>query len=300
MPSPLPRYIQAVPVDAAGLVPAADLPVPLPFGLQPRDFLRMVEDVHDLLQGINAVLNDRNYPRLEELHDPAGFSGLISRTVATRLARASRNLVVNAYHNGYPDLLVEGDYPGNATQHGEGGLEVKASRTERSWQTHGPRSGWFVVVQFALDENPKLALRDREPTRVVAVMAAQVDKDQDWSWQPAAEGKIRSGTASMKASGVLKMRLGAVWVDPAYRATHDALTAQARLDVFGQRAANLILEELRQLGGPANARGLAAALAPVHGVPAEAILSRITGRLSELTKAGQVRRVEPRGYYALA
>lgn len=227
MPNSQPRYLQPVPVDPKGIVTASSLPIALPYGLTPRDFFRTVEDVHDLLHDLNGLLHERHYQRLEELLDPAGFSGLLSRTVATRLAMASKTLVVNRHHNGYPDLIVKGQYPHDDVAHGEGGLEVKASRYEKGWQSHGPRSGWFAVVQFLFDERTTVATFDLEPTRLVAIMVAELAAD-DWSWQPAATGKIRSGTAGVKASGTAKLREGAVWVDPSYRATHDALAERAR------------------------------------------------------------------------
>ena len=60
----------------------------------------------------------------EELLDPAGFSGLLSRAIVDDIHRQSRALDRNEYHNGYPDLVPHGLYPGNSVQHGtKGGLE---------------------------------------------------------------------------------------------------------------------------------------------------------------------------------
>ncbi|MCY3567629.1 MAG: hypothetical protein OXH38_03315, partial [Chloroflexi bacterium] len=159
------------------------------------------------------VLHESAYEPLEDLLDRASFSGLISRTITTRLAEArSGSLVVNRYHNGYPDLIPHGRYPNDTVQRGVG-LEVKASRSDGSWQSHGPRPGWFIVVQFQIDETESVARLQHEPTRVVAAMLANLG-EEDWSWQPARAGRIRSGTASVKASGRLKLRDGAVWIDP--------------------------------------------------------------------------------------
>ena len=222
-----PRYLKHVPVDPGGIVPANVLPVPLPYGLTPRDFFRTVEDVHDLLHDLNGLLHQRHYLRLEELLDSAGFSGLLSRTVANRLSHSSRILVVNRFHNGYPDLIQRGHYKYDAVQHGEGGLEIKASRHETNWQTHGPRAGWFGMAQFSIDERADIPLIDLEPTRVVAMLVAEVSMD-DWSWQPAAPGKIRSGTATIRSSGIAKLRAGVVWVDPSYRDRNKFLAERAK------------------------------------------------------------------------
>ena len=205
----VPRFIERAQSDPGGTIEVERLPIELPYSLAPKDFFRTVEDVHGLLHDVNQLLYSRQYERLEELLDRAGFSGLVSRTVADRLARSSHSLVVNQFHNGYPDLLVHGQYPRDAIQRGDGGLEVKASRNSSGWQSHGPRAGWFVVVQFNLDERVEVATQDREPTQIVAIMVAEVSLD-DWSWQPAREGRIRSGTASIKSSGALKLRDGAV------------------------------------------------------------------------------------------
>jgi len=229
----MPRFIERADVDHGGIVDSKELPVPLPYGLTPRDFFRTVEDVHDLLHDVNRLLYSRQYERLEELLDRAGFSGLISRTVASRLARASRSLVVNQFHNGYPDLLARGQYARDSVQRGEGGLEVKASRNASSWQSHGPRAGWFVVVQFRLDERTEIATQDLEPTRIVAVVVAELTLD-DWSWQPAREGHIRSGTATVRPSGALKLRQGAVWVDPNYKQEHERLREILRRRILKQ------------------------------------------------------------------
>src|SRR5258708_14552431 len=144
----MPRYVEHLHADPAGTVNAGDLPNPLPFNLTPTNFFRTVEDIHEVLHEVNSLMHAKGYQRMEELLDPAGFSGMVSRTGVDRLGRASRALVMNKQHNGYPDLLVDGQYAGNAVQHGEGGLEVKATRSERSWQKHGPRAGWFCVFQF--------------------------------------------------------------------------------------------------------------------------------------------------------
>lgn len=211
-----PNYLRRVAIDAAGIVPHAD-DLELPYGLTARDFFRTVEDVQSLLGDLNEMLFEKHYGALTSLLDRAAFSGLISRTVVERLARASRRLVVNQYHNGYPDLIVDGVYPNNAVARGSEGLEVKASRKRSGWQSHGPRAGWFCFAQFALDERKDIATNDLEPVGMRAIMVAQLELD-DWSWQPAAEGKIRSGTASVRPSGLQKMRRGAIWVDPAHRA----------------------------------------------------------------------------------
>lgn len=287
MPDP-PRYIELVPTPLAGLIEASSLPAPLPFGLQPLVFHRMVEDVHNVIHRLNTALHETHHPPLEDLLDPAGFSGMISRTVASRLAAASLDvLVVNTFHNGYPDLVQKGAYAKNSVQHGSG-LEVKASRSDGNWQAHGPRAGWFVWVQFAIDEREDVATFDREPTHVEAVMVADLEAD-DWSWQPAAEGSIRSGTASVKPTGRAKLRAGAVWVAPSYATEHARLLREALSATFNPATADTATRAALAASPDAlTSKAVAALIAPTFGLDAAAIEGRVESAFGRLRKLGAI------------
>ena len=290
-----PRYIELVETDPEGLVDAAALAQPLPFGLEPRAFFRVVEDVHSTISHLNTALHEHDQPRLEELLDPAGFSGMLSRTVARKLAAASNDqLVMNAYHNGYPDLVRKGRYPRDSVQRGEG-VEVKASRSSASWQSHGPREGWFVCLQFTLDARD-IAAFEREPTRVEAILAAKLELN-DWSWQPAREGAIRSGTATVKPSGRAKLRAGAIWVNPAYAEEHAGLLRAARIQSLDDA---ILLKTLRGSADALTTRLLADLVAPAIGLDDGAPLrGRVSKALARLVQAGAVVRVR-RGFYRVA
>jgi len=293
MQIPVPRYTERAPTDAAGLKSGIDLP----YNLQPRDVLRMVEDLHDLLHEINSMMVSKSFDRMEELLDPAGFSGFISRSVVDRLDNLSRALVRNEFHNGYPDLLPYGEYPNNSVQHGErGGLEVKASRNASSWESHGPRGGWFCIVQFAIDMDSEKALKDREPTRILAVMIQELEKE-DWKWQPAKEGKIRSGTASIRSSGAAKLRASAVWVDPQYQDIHDDRLIAARRDAWRAGSAkDDCYDILVEAGFPLKAREVAEQAAERLQVPPDRLTTTTRSVLENLVKSGEATKPK-RGYY---
>lgn len=291
-------FLREVRPNPDGLVDAQALPVPLPFGLQPRDLLRTVEDVQQLVHRLNLVLHDAAYAPLEDLLDRASFSGLISRTVAARLAAASRILVVNRYHNGYPDLIRTGEYPGDAVQRGVG-LEIKASRSEGSWQSHGPRPGWCCVVQFAIDESEETARLDRAPTTIRCAMLAELG-ERDWSWTPARSGRIRSGTASVTRSGKLKLRAGAVWIDPGYRERHEALLAQLRAAEFRRIAPQRALALLASRRVAMSVREVAAELAPEADLPFNDTLRAVQSAFASLRKNGQIVQGPNRGTYLAA
>lgn len=267
----------------------------MPYGIEPIMILRLVEDLHQLLHDLNTELTGRNYERLEELLDSAGFSGLLSRAVVDRLGRQVRGLVPNEYHNGYPDLLPYGVYSRNRAQHGkEGGLEVKASRYESGWQSHGPRAGWFCVVQFEIDQDEDKAIQSREPTAILAVMVAELVVE-DWNHQPAGEGKIRSGTASVKNSGISKLRQGAVWVDPEYEDQHARLLQAARIAAAmeSRNRNDTVVAVLIEAGKPMTPAEIAQDIATRHGITDHEVLTgRIKTALGALRKEG---RVEPGG-----
>jgi hypothetical protein len=292
------RFLDLPAADPNGLRREADLPYPLPYHLRAQDVLRMVEDLYELLHDLNVQLDSKGYDRLEELLDPAGFSGLISRSVVDGIAKFSRALVKNRFHNGYPDLLPKNTYAGDAVQHGTlGGLEVKASRSEGSWQSHGPRAGWFCVVQFSIDSDIAKAVRDREPTTVSGVYVAELSVD-DWSWQPAGAGRIRSGTASILPTGREKLRSNAVWIDPSYEGRHGALVMALRVALFRSQADTHVLGALTAAARPIKLGELADQLAVAAGVPTGPILTAVKAALRKLTAAGRVR-VDGRGSAAI-
>lgn len=248
----------------------------------------MVEDLYELLHDLNVQLDSKGYDRLEELLDPAGFSGLISRSVVDGIAKFSRALVKNAYHNGYPDLVPRGTYAGDSVQHGTlGGLEVKASRNEGSWQSHGPRGGWFCVVQFAIDQDVAKAIRDREPTTVSGVYVAELTAE-DWSWQPAAAGRIRSGTASILPTGREKLRSNAVWVDPVFEDRHVELLVGLRVGLFRAQAETHVATALAAANGPVSLADLSQQLALAADVPADRIVTAVRSALRALVTADRV------------
>jgi hypothetical protein len=287
----VPRYTEKPAADAAGLKKAADLQWELPYNLRPVDLHRMVEDIYDMLHEVNVKLHEMGYDRMEELLDSAGYSGFVSRSAVDRIDRFSKGLVRNNYPNGYPDLLPRGVYAGDRVQHGEqGGLEVKATRSETNWQAHGPRSGWFCLLKFNFDDDDAKALHDREPTVIEAVMVSELSKD-DWNWQPAKEGRIRSGTASVKPSGRVKLRNGAVWIDPGYREVHEAQLQSALLYSFAADADELVLALLNGGGEAMAPEAIAQELGTAGGLDPDVMVGRVKSALKRLASDGRVQRV---------
>ena len=96
-------------------------------------------DVYDLLHDINEALLTRGVKRFEETVRAAIFSGILSDTIAASVARHSRVLTENQFHNGHPDLIPEGVYAHDKVQSGHEGVEVKATKGRGAVDTHGAR-----------------------------------------------------------------------------------------------------------------------------------------------------------------
>jgi hypothetical protein len=90
----------------------------LPFSLRLEDFEAAMRDVYDFFFDVNGMLLGKGLPRLDEMVRPAGLSGTLSDMLSDSLASHARGLTVNLHHNGHPDLLVKGRYPGDAVEAG--------------------------------------------------------------------------------------------------------------------------------------------------------------------------------------
>ncbi|MBI3977590.1 MAG: hypothetical protein HY331_05320 [Chloroflexi bacterium] len=178
----------------------------LPYQLRPIDFEMAMQDVYDLLFDINTALVSRDLPRLEETVRPAIFSGIMSDALAASLARHSRVLTINRFHNGHPDLIPAGRYPNDAVQAGDEGVEVKATKGRGAVDTHGAREAWLCVFRYEVDSTTQPVM-NRAPTRLVEILLARLTRD-DYRRNP--RGELGTRTASPNEQGMRKLR--ANWV----------------------------------------------------------------------------------------
>jgi hypothetical protein len=144
---------------------------------------------------------------------PANFSSIVGEFTTVAIPKYCPGLVKNQYHNGHPDLLPVGVFPGNAVQYATDGIEIKGSRYGSGWQGHNPEAVWLMVFHF--DSNTP---RDKEagiharPFRFKCVYAAQLEKD-DWNYSGRSSSSRRTITASVNKSGMEKMRTNWVYRD---------------------------------------------------------------------------------------
>jgi hypothetical protein len=183
----------------------------LPYNLRVADFQLAMQDIYDFFYDMNTNLRDKNLRRFEDMARPAMLSGMLSDLMTDALATHSRSLVVNGFHNGHPDLLVEGKYSHNKVQSGEFGVEIKSTnKAGGAVDTHGARSQWMCVFVYTTDRETEPA-DDRSPLKFTEVYLAHVDADDFRANRRLTETGTR--TATLDADGVAKLRLGWVYLD---------------------------------------------------------------------------------------
>lgn len=177
----------------------------LPYGLTVQHLSQAMGDFTDFLGFLNQQLHTKEIERLEQMLMPANFSSMVGEFVTSRLPRYCPGLVKNRYHNGHPDLVPAGRFPGDAVQHASDGIEVKASRYLRGWQGHNPEECWLLV--FVFDSNRPGEDRGRvppKPFRFLAVFGAALT-EADWRFAGRSATSRRTITASVTPSGYEKL-----------------------------------------------------------------------------------------------
>jgi len=177
----------------------------IPYGCQVEHIREAMNDFLYFLGFVNTQLHGKELPRLESLLMPANFSSMVGEFVIARLPHFCPHLVKNTYHNGHPDLLPKGEFPGDSAQHTTTGIEIKASRHQSGWQGHNAEEVWLLVFVFDSNTARDYSLGiDPRPFRFRKVLGAQLCKE-DWSFSGRSAGSRRTITASVTTSGVQKM-----------------------------------------------------------------------------------------------
>ena len=198
-----------VPLNPNGFNPAAQIPI----GVTTDHIRRSMQDFLDFLGFINTQLNTQKIERLESFMMPAAFSSMVGEFMGAAIPKYCKTIVRNKYHNGHPDLLPAGKFPGDAILHASEGIEVKGSRHNSGWQGHNAEAMWLMVFVFDSNtsRNAGKGVKPR-PFKFLKVSGAQLKKN-DWQFSGRSATSRRTITASVKQSGFLKME--ANWI---YRA----------------------------------------------------------------------------------
>ncbi|MFI5274058.1 MAG: hypothetical protein ACHQ4H_13575, partial [Ktedonobacterales bacterium] len=163
---------------------------------------------------VNRQLHTQGMQRIETLLMPANFSSIVSEFMNVSIPHLCGTFVKNSYHNGHPDLIPAGYFPGDAAQHAHIGIEVTAPRYLGGWQGHNAEESWLLV--FVFDSN-RPRDRDQEgispkPFRFVKVIGAHLEL-ADWTFSGRAETSRRTITASVTPSGLAKMEANWIYRD---------------------------------------------------------------------------------------
>ncbi len=177
----------------------------LPHGLKIEHMQLAMAEFLDFLGFINTTLNKKGFARFESFLMAANFSSIVGEFMTASIPKHSPGLVKNAYHNGHPDLLPAGKFKKNECQHGDEGIEVKASRYPKSWQGHNAEECWLMVFVFSAN-GPKDESKGEEPRPFAfeKVVGAQLAKS-DWKFAGRSETSRRTITASVTPTGYAKM-----------------------------------------------------------------------------------------------
>jgi len=169
-----------------------------------------MQDVYDFFYDVNTFLRGRKLARLEDMLRKANLSGTISDMLTASVAKHSRSLVQNQYHNGHPDLVVEGIYPNNSVKAGEEGIEIK-STLNRGGQvdTHGGRKQWFCVFVYEVDNKTEPA-ENRAPLIFREVYLGEVDPDD---FRINERGSLGTRTSTLDRDGISRLRGNWIYMD---------------------------------------------------------------------------------------
>jgi hypothetical protein len=182
----------------------------LPYALRLDDFRLAMQDVYDFFADINSHLTARGLQRLDDMLRAANMSGLISDMLTASIAKHSRALAVNAYHNGHPDLVVQGRYPNNAVKAGDEGIEIKSTRKPGGKvDTHGGRDQWMCVFVYEVDGLTEPANR-RHPMTFREVYLGKVEKADFKVYE---RGELGTRTSSLSVDAIAKFRGNWIYLD---------------------------------------------------------------------------------------
>ena len=177
--------------------------IELPYQLRLQDFQMAMQDIYDFFYDVNSHLTDRGLQRFDDMLRPAIMSGILSDMLTASLARHSRVLTENRYHNGHPDLVVQGVYAEDSVRAGTEGVEIKTTRRAGgAVDTHGARDQWLCVFVHQVDNTSEPA-RDRNPVTFTEVYLGNVTTD-DFRRNP--RGELGTRTATLHREGLQRFR----------------------------------------------------------------------------------------------
>lgn len=176
----------------------------LPYGLRLTDIQMAMQDVYDFFFDVNSHLHEKGLARLDDMLRPANLTGTLSDMLTDTLAKHSRTLVTNTYHNGHPDLIVRDRYPNNSIKAGTEGIEVKSTKKKGgAVDTHGARNQTLAVFVYSVDNDKAKTATERDPLTFREVYIADVTVGD---FRRNDRGELGTRTATLHADGVARFR----------------------------------------------------------------------------------------------
>ncbi len=175
----------------------------LSYNLRIDDFRVAMQDVYDFLYDTNDFLVNKGLSRLDETLRPANMSGFLSDMLTDSVAKHSRSLCRNEYHNGHPDLILKGVHPKNAAKAAKQGVEIKATKKKGgAVDTHGGRDQTMCVFVYEIDNQTEPQI-NRAPLEFKEVYIFDVKKSD---FRKNARGELGTRTATLHKEGIKKLR----------------------------------------------------------------------------------------------
>jgi len=189
----------------------------MPCGLRVGHVQSAMQEFIDFLGFVNTQLRSKKIQRLESMLMAANFSSMVGEFMTANMPKYCPTISKNRYHNGHPDMVPRGVYPQDAVQYAHDGIEVKASRYDRSWQGHNPEEVFLMV--FVFDGNgPRDDFQGvaAKPFRFKMVVGADLKKS-DWKFAGRSAESRRTITASVTRTGYNKMLRNWIYMAPSVR-----------------------------------------------------------------------------------
>lgn len=186
--------------------------IQLPYELRLMDFQATMQDIYDFFYDVNSYLLSKGLARLDDMLRPANLSGTLSDMITDSLAKHSRSLTPNLFHNGHPDLIVRGAYPGDSVKSGTRGVEIKSTKKRGgAVDTHGGREQTMCVWVYEVDNDRSKAAVDRDPLRIREIYINTVTLED---FRRNERGELGTRTATLNREGIARFREGWVYYDP--------------------------------------------------------------------------------------
>jgi hypothetical protein len=176
----------------------------LPFELRLKDFEIAMQDVYDFFCDVNTFLTGKGLQRFDDMLRQAIMSGLISDMLTASIAKHSRALTENKFHNGHPDLIVKGRYPNDKVMAGTDGVEIKTTlKKGGAVDTHGAREQWMCVFVYSVDRTSEPAASARKPTIFTEAYLSRVTVAD---FRKNLRGELGTRTATLGKEGLGRFR----------------------------------------------------------------------------------------------